>query len=244
MKKFLLATVGLVALGMGAPASAADLAARPYTKAPPPIMEPMYNWSGFYVGLNAGGGSSHKCWDLIPGDEGCHDATGGTVGGQFGYRWQMSNWVIGLEAQGNWADFKGSNINSSIPDLVDTSKIDAFGLFTAQVGYAWNNALFYVKGGAAVVNDKYNTSFVVNGLINDTASETRWGGTIGAGLEYGFAPNWSVGIEYDHIFLGGRDVGFTDFTGALTSIDHITQNVDMGLVRLNYRFGGPVVARY
>ncbi len=116
MKKFLLATVGLVALGMGAPASAADLAARPYTKAPPPIMEPMYNWSGFYVGLNAGGGSSHKCWDLIPGDEGCHDATGGTVGGQFGYRWQMSNWVIGLEAQGNWADFKGSNINSSLPD--------------------------------------------------------------------------------------------------------------------------------
>ncbi len=95
-----------------------------------------------------------------------------------------------------------------------------------------------------MVNDKYNTSFVVNGLINDTASETRWGGTIGAGLEYGFAPNWSVGIEYDHIFLGGRDVGFTDFTGALTSIDHITQNVDMGLVRLNYRFGGPVVARY
>lgn len=244
MKKFLMGAVGLVALGMGAPASAADLAARPYTKAPPPIVEPMYNWSGFYIGLNAGGGSSHKCWDLIPDAEGCHNATGGTVGGQFGYRWQTSNWVFGLEAQGNWANFKGSNINLSIPDLTDTSKIDAFGLFTGQIGYAWNNALLYVKGGAAVVSDKYNTSFVVNGLLNDSASETRWGGTIGAGLEYGFAPNWSVGIEYDHIFLGGRNVSFTDFTGALTSIDHITQNVDMGTVRLNYRFGGPVVARY
>ncbi len=65
MKKFLLSAVGLVALGISAPASAADLAARPYTKAPPPIMEPMYNWSGFYIGLNGGGGWGHKCWDLI-----------------------------------------------------------------------------------------------------------------------------------------------------------------------------------
>lgn len=244
MKKVLLGTVGLVALGMGAPASAADLAARPYTKAPPPIVEPMYNWSGFYIGLNAGGGSSHKCWDLIPDPEGCHDATGGTFGGQIGYRWQTTNWVFGLEGQGNWANFKGSNTNFAITDLVDTSKIDAFGLFTGQIGYAWNNALFYVKGGAAVVGDKYSTSLIPSGLLNDSASETRWGGTIGAGLEYGFAPNWSVGIEYNHIFLGGRNVTFTDFTGAVTSIDHITQDVDMGLVRLNYRFGGPVVARY
>ena len=67
---------------------------------------------------------------------------------------------------------------------------------------------------------------------------------VGAGVEYGFAPNWSVGLEYDHMFLGGRNVTFRDFTGAVTSVDHITQNVDMGTVRLNYRFGGPVVARY
>src|SRR5665647_3631046 len=138
MKKFLLGTVAVVA--MATSASAADLAARPYTKAPPPVMVAMYDWSGFYIGLNGGGGSSHKCWDIlaipagaVTGTEGCHDATGGTVGGQIGYRWQSSAWVFGLEAQGNWANFKGSNANLLDPLFTrDHSQIDAFGLFTGQ----------------------------------------------------------------------------------------------------------------
>ena len=62
MKKILLATVGLLALGIAAPASAADLPARTYSKAPPPMMAVIYDWSGFYMGLNGGWGSSHKCW--------------------------------------------------------------------------------------------------------------------------------------------------------------------------------------
>src|SRR5262249_2248055 len=119
MKKVLSGVVGLLALGAAAPASAADLPARPYTKAPA-MVAAIYDWSGFYVGLNGGGGWSHKCWSLTqaanvvivpPLNEGCHDATGGTVGGQIGYRWQMSSWVFGIEAQGNWANFKGSNLN-------------------------------------------------------------------------------------------------------------------------------------
>jgi len=65
MKKFLLATVGLVALGVAAPASAADLAARPYTKAPPAPVVVIYDWTGFYIGINGGGGSARKCWDLV-----------------------------------------------------------------------------------------------------------------------------------------------------------------------------------
>jgi outer membrane immunogenic protein len=106
MKKILLGSVGLVALCLSSPASAADLAARPYTKAPPPMVAPIYDWSGFYIGVNGGGGSSHKSWDfvdpatglLVP--EGSHNTTGGTVGGQIGYRWQAASWVFGLEAQG------------------------------------------------------------------------------------------------------------------------------------------------
>ena len=160
MKKLLLATVGLLALGMGAPASAADMAVK---AAPPPIVAPIYSWAGFYIGANGGWGTSHKCWDvtnfLFPRAtairEGCHDADGGTVGGQIGYRWQASNWVFGLEAQGNWADFSGSNVSIFIPRWTNNSKIEAFGLFTGQVGYAWNNVLWYVKGGAAVTDDKY-----------------------------------------------------------------------------------------
>ena len=110
MQKVLLTTTALIALGI-APAAAADLAVRPYTKAPP--MAVAYNWSGFYAGVNGGWGSSHNRWDetslgiALP--EGSHDATGGTVGGQIGYRWQAASWVFGVEAQGNWADFHGSN---------------------------------------------------------------------------------------------------------------------------------------
>src|SRR5947209_5203927 len=115
MKKLLLVTASLIALGAAAPALAADLAARPYTKAPPMIAA-VYDWSGFYIGANGGWGSSRNCWDFLPvaggsAADGCHDANGGTIGGQVGYRWQAGTWVFGLEAQGNWADFKGSNIS-------------------------------------------------------------------------------------------------------------------------------------
>jgi outer membrane immunogenic protein len=225
-------------------------------------MVAMYNWGGFYLGANGGWGSSRNCWDLttfvglavVPNlPEGCHDASGGTVGGQIGYRWQASQWVFGLEAQGNWADFKGSNISNQLLARNET-KVDAFGLFTGQVGYAWNNALLYVKGGAAVTNNKY-TGFTTDGVVVpigtafDSASDTRWGATVGVGLEYGFTPNWSFGVEYNHLFMGDRDIalistGAIAVAGASIRSDRISQDVDMVTARINYRFGGPVVARY
>ncbi|UZE47098.1 outer membrane beta-barrel protein [Rhodopseudomonas sp. P2A-2r] len=248
MKKFLLASAALATLGMATSASAADLAARRYTKAPP-MMVAMYDWSGFYIGANAGYGTSRKCWDSLGSlaaptlavSEGCHDASGAVAGGQIGYRWQSSAWVFGLEAQGDWADLSGSNVSTAFPAFTNRSKIQALGLFTGQVGYAWNNALLYVKGGAGVASDKYN--YFLNGATvnTGTASETRWGGTVGVGLEYGFTPNWSVGVEYDHIFLGSRNV---TFTSPATTSDRIGQDVDMVTARINYRWGGPVVAKY
>src|SRR5882757_7164674 len=154
MKKILLGLAGFIALAV--PASAADLAVRPYAKAPPPMIAAIYDWSGFYIGANGGWGSSHKCWDIAPfvtggivtapvtnpgGPEGCHDATGAVAGGQIGYRWQASAWVFGLEAQGDWADLKGSSTSLFVAPFftgtafANRSKIDAFGLFTGQVGY-------------------------------------------------------------------------------------------------------------
>ncbi|WP_342740821.1 outer membrane beta-barrel protein [Bradyrhizobium sp. B117] len=237
-KNLLLAAVSLVALSATAPALAADLAARPYTKAPA-MVATIYDWSGFYIGINGGGGSSHATWDFVGvGREGSHDATGGTVGGQVGYRWQSGQWVFGVEGQGNWADFSGDNA-SALFATRNRTKIDAFGLITGQVGYAWNNVLVYVKGGAAVVSDKYEI-FGLGGPLQASTSDTRWGGTVGAGLEYGFAPNWSVGVEYNHIFLSDKDVTFAGFAGS----ERIKQDVDMGLVRLNYKFGGPIIGRY
>jgi outer membrane immunogenic protein len=98
MKKLYLGSVGLALLGMAGSASAADMA----VKAPPPAPLPViYNWSGFYIGANGGGGWSDKCWDVTnfrgpvaSFREGCHNASGGVVGGQIGYRWQSAGWVL------------------------------------------------------------------------------------------------------------------------------------------------------
>ena len=151
MRRFAIIGVGLVSVaGFAGAASAADLPARVYTKAP--VVAPIYNWGGFYIGLNGGGASSHNCWNVTnslgfplpttPSD-GCHDATGGLVGGQVGYRFQEANWVFGVEAQGDWADLKGSNPSATgtfgrLP-FSNQTKIDAIGLFTGQVGYSWGD---------------------------------------------------------------------------------------------------------
>jgi outer membrane immunogenic protein len=259
MSKAFLAAMGLVAVGI-APAVAADLPARTYTKAPA-IIAPVYDWSGFYIGLNGGGASSRECYTATsvagvavnPNSEGCHSATGGLVGGQVGYRWQASSWVFGLEAQGDWANLSGSNASLTAGPIPYTNqtKVDAIGLFTGQVGYAWNNVLWYAKGGAAVTDNKYNSFFTAAGVVFNQASDTRWGGTVGTGIEIGFAPNWSIALEYDHLFMGKPNVtfppsaiAFPPFNGAVGRSDTIGQGVDIGTIRINYRFGGPVVAKY
>jgi outer membrane immunogenic protein len=152
--------------------------------------------------------------------------------------------VFGLEAQGNWADFSGSNASLVFAGLANHTNVDAFGLFTGQVGYAVNNVLLYVKGGAAVTSNSYRVTTLGGALAGVTGDDTRWGGTIGAGLEYAFAPNWSVGVEYNHLFMQDRTYTFTTPGGGLFATDRIRQDVDLVTARLNYRFGGPAVTRY
>jgi outer membrane immunogenic protein len=250
-----LLSMGSIA-GISGLASAADL----YGNTPPPVA-PFYKWSGFYAGLDGGGASSHECLTItnvagaavFPTSEGCHDATGGLAGGQVGYRWQTYNWVFGVEAQGDWADLKGSNLSlaARIPDsFINQTKVDAIGLFTGQVGYAWNNVLWYVKGGGALTDNKYSSIFTAAaaaqglppGVVWNQATETRWGGAAGTGLEFAFAPNWSVGVEYDHLFMGTNNVTFPQMQFspnqfAVGRSDDIRQDVDMGTVRVNYHFG-------
>jgi len=253
MRRFAVVAAGALTIAAFASgASAADLPARTYTKAPP-MAAPLYDWSGFYIGINGGGGWSHECWTItsvagvavFPNSEGCHNATGGVVGGQLGYRWQAANWVFGVEGQGDWANLTGSNPSlTAIIPYMNQTKVDAIGLLTGQVGYAWNNVLWYVKGGAAVTDNNYSSFFTATGIVWNQTGETRWGGAAGTGLEFSFAPNWSVAVEYDHLFMGNHNVTFPPTAIAVGRSDTISQNVDMGTVRVNYRFGGPVVAKY
>jgi outer membrane immunogenic protein len=250
MKKLLTAIVGVAALGTAAPASAADMA----VKAPPPApVVAIYNWSGFYIGGNGGWGQSHNCVDFVTRAgtvaSGCRDRSGGVIGGQIGYRWQTNQFVFGLEAQGDWADLSNTRVSLFDPTLSTTVKTDAIGLFTGQIGWAWNASLFYVKGGAAVTRNGFTIFDNTTGVGLVSANNTRWGGALGVGWEYGFTPNWSVGVEYDHLWMGHANNSFSVVDPRLAAVlnDRISQDVDMVTVRFNYRFGGygaPVTARY
>jgi len=247
-----LVAAALAALGVATPASAAGLAARPYAKAPPPAVAAIYDWSGFYIGANGGWGQARSCWDFVGpaaafATDGCRDGSGGIVGGQLGYRWQTAQFVFGLEGQGDWASLRASRASLLAPAFSERSRVDGIGLLTGQIGYAWNNTLLYVKGGGAVISSRFDVLDPF-GTSVASASATRWGAAIGGGFEYGFTPNWSVGAEYDHLFMGHNNnafsVGNPIVAGALNRID---LDIDMVTIRFNYRFGGygpAVVSHY
>jgi outer membrane immunogenic protein len=249
MKKALLGTIGFVALGMAGTAFAADLPQREYAKAPVAMAVAVYDWTGFYIGGNGGYGSSRSCWGnvqagnvVVP--DGCHSQSGGVVGGQLGYRWQAGQFVFGLEGQGDWASLRSSHVGFVNPLFTDKSKVTGLGLFTGQVGYALNAALFYLKGGAAVTSNRFDIIQTAGGIGLASATSTRWGADVGVGFEYGFTPNWSAGIEYDHLFMGNANNTFSLPAPAAAVVNRISQDVDMVTLRVNYKFGGPVVARY
>lgn len=134
---------------------------------------------------------------------------------------------------------QGSSVSNIFNPNTNQTTIDSFGLFTGQIGYAWDRALFYVKGGAAVTDNKYTVFATLGGAWLDSANETRWGATVGIGFEYAIAQNWSLGFEYDHLFMGINDVN-----DGIAVTDNIRQDVDLFTARVNYKFGGLAVTRY
>ena len=170
-----------------------------------------------------------------------------SIGGQLGYRWQTGGFVFGLEGQGDWADLSSSRVSLINPAFTTRTRVDGLGLFTGQIGYAWNAALLYLKGGAAVTGNSFDILTTVGNVSVASASSTRWGGAVGVGGEYGFTPNWSVGLEYDHLFMGNSNNSFSVANPIVAgALNRISQDVDMVTIRFNYRFGwgNPVVARY
>jgi outer membrane immunogenic protein len=248
MNKFFLGTAALVALAIATPASAADLPARYPTKAPP-MVAPIWNWTGFYIGINGGYGWGRSDWTatsvlgapIAPVREGRFTTDGFTAGGQIGYNWQVSQWVFGLEAQGNWADISGSRTSLAFPAFSNRTRVNAFGLFTGKIGYAWDNVLVYAKRGAAIQDIDHTYFVTATNVVGGRANETRVGASVGAGFEVAFAPNWSAGLEYNHMFMGRDNITFTP---APNSTDRIRLDTDIFTAKINYRFGGPMGSRY
>jgi outer membrane immunogenic protein len=197
-------------------------------------------------------------------------------GGQVGYNWQVNQFVLGVEADAVGTGLGGNSASATRtfgpPILLATvnqtvsvefGRIDWMASFRGRAGFAVDHALFYVTGGGAVAGIGGSTTTVVNGpgiaipagtfVATNGGDRTRWGWTVGGGVEWAFSQNWSVAGEYRHTDFGNRGTAFDIPSGLAaapifatgTSSSRLT--VDQATARLNYRFnwgGGPVVARY
>jgi outer membrane immunogenic protein len=172
--------------------------------------------------------------------EGCHDVDGLLGGGQVGFNWQSNQFVFGVEFSGSVADLNGSHVIPGTLSENYSTSVDGLFLLTGRVGLTWDRVLAYVTGGGAWSRDRYTYTDLA-GLTSD-ARENRWGWTVGAGLEFALSPNWSLAAQYNYVDFGDKERNFSGLAGAFN--ENIDQQLHIGTVRLNYRFGGPAVAPY
>lgn len=253
MKNFLLATAAVV---LAAPALAADLPVR--APAPAPVYAaPVFSWSGFYVGVNAGyawGKARSTDLDFYNAGERFGSSPDGFMGGaQAGWNWQTGRFVFGLEGELGYLGLDGGAVQPSSPagDTLTYVNKGIYGSVSGRLGYAFDRTLVYAKagmvyaGGKAEVGDLCNVAPCGPALMYGS-KRIGAGYLIGAGVEHAFDNNWSVKLEYAYLDFGKRTVSGVDTAGIVWNYknDLHAHTVKVGL---NYRFGGaarPVVARY
>jgi len=236
VKRTVLGLVSVLALAIIAPmgaANAADMA----VKAPPALpMAPTFNWTGFYVGANVGGGwaNTSATGSTVVGAttstfSGSGNGSGVIGGGQIGANYQFSNnWVIGFEA-----DVDGSSLSGSSSSCATTAagvttgcatvntKLDDFGTVRGRLGYAANNVLFYGTGGWAWSQSSVTSNLTCAGTGCPGTSLAFTGGSAsasvtatngwaaGAGIEWAFNRNWALRVEYLHLQFNGVSETFS-----------------------------------
>jgi outer membrane immunogenic protein len=242
-------------------ASAADLPQSPrYAPLPPP---PVFSWTGCYIGGNIGYGWGRDTVSIpdlgvttgVPALAGISlgpesgDTSGVLGGGQVGCNYQFaSNWVVGIEGDGEAAAIKGDVTESfsytplGLPPLTVTgtahAQTDWIASATGRLGWTWNRVMLYAKGGAAWAGDKYSADLpAFNEHI--AISVTRPGWTVGGGIEWAFWDNWSAKAEYDYYDFGTRNL---TLPGTIFGIPEVVPGVDIKetistvKVGINYRF--------
>jgi outer membrane immunogenic protein len=217
------------ALGLSGAALGADMPVK--ARPPQPVAAPVYNWTGAYVGLNAGGVWADTDINYHASDFGFSgpagaaalnaiasgkiESSGFTAGGQIGYNHQFDRAVLGIEADLQYTDLSGSRFVSwLVPPALGGPVTDTFsqtmqskwlGTVRGRLGFASGPLLFYATGGLAVADVSYSDVSFFPTLPSTNAaskSEVRAGWTVGGGAEWLFSPNWSVKAEYLYVDLG------------------------------------------
>jgi len=236
MKKILLAGVALAALSSAA--SAADLPSR---VAPAPMIAavPLFTWTGFYVGVNAGYGWNSGNSSYIDPAFGYGSSSGddgGFIGGgQVGYNYQIGSFVLGVEADLQYADVGNKSSGYYAGYYTGSNDSDGyFGTVRARAGVAFDRALIYVTGGLAY-GDIGNNNYAGLGTVNNyyfgnNNDDANWGWTLGGGVEYAFTNNLTAKIEGLYVNLDTKNSGGLYYAG--------NGDTEFGVVRagLNYKF--------
>ncbi|MGV6876331.1 outer membrane protein [Pseudochelatococcus sp. B33] len=232
---------GVVATGLAASgaAFAADLPSRQIEPVAPVYVAPVFTWTGFYVGVNAG-----YAWNANN-DNGYYidggyyksgsDDGGFTGGGQIGYNYQIDQFVVGVEADINYADLKGKNNAWGYSGIGSSSNgIEWFGTVRARLGFAIDRVLIYGTGGFAYGGGGDSNGFVYDGIYYSQDNDTRTGWTLGAGIEYAFTDNITARVEGLYVNLGKEDRNFF----YAPTIYNKRKDTEFGVVRagLNYKF--------
>jgi outer membrane immunogenic protein len=248
VKRILLTAVSLGVLGLMSPALGADLPA--YTKAPA-LATPLYDWSGFYVGVFGGGGFGNHNLTNALGNAGFanftlnYESTGAIAGGEVGYNAQSGNYLVGVEADGFWSGIKGSDVgafNAGNAAAIDATNVRKGATVRARGGITVDRLLLFFTGGWAYGDFLHTNTDPVFGI--DQFSTHRSGLTAGAGIAYALTNNVIGKFEYRYYDFGAYTRAGNPLTpnGQLPyTVNNTYSVVTLGL---DFKFGGPVVARY
>jgi outer membrane immunogenic protein len=233
IKQLLLAGAAIAVLG--SQAMAADLPVRPPVNKAPPMVAPVFDWSGFYIGGQVGYAWGDATYTVAPGLGVGYDVNGIIGGGHAGFLWQTGPAVFGVEA-----DFSGTGVegdDGGFGGALDSTKLQWAGSVRGILGFAFAERwLAYGTGGFAFGNIDH----CFDGLNAACVDKVHTGWTAGAGLKYAFTPNWIAGVEYR----------YTRYQEELHAVPvaAFSRNVELNTneitARISYKFGGPISARY
>jgi outer membrane immunogenic protein len=251
MKKLLLAGAAVSLLRVAGPALAADMHVKP-----PWAAAPTFSWTGCFLGTHIGGGWAHKDFTdpvALVQDSFLGQVTTGittvqispsglVIGGQMGcdYQFEYTNWVFGAEGSASGANLRG-NTNVGLPlgnrgDFATvTAKTDFLPSATVRLGYAVNNWLLFVRGGAAWAGDKYSvTGAFLSTAYDFEGLDNRFGWTGGGGVEWAFADYWSARLQYDYYQLGHRSALMSDSINGLSGVLNVNESVQTVMLGVNF----------
>jgi outer membrane immunogenic protein len=263
MKKLIISALAILAIGQAA--FAADISRPRVQTFDPPVIQ--RTWTGAYVGANFGYGNSYDDRSISGTDALTHgivasgvvpgslsDRAHGWLGGvQVGYNWQINRMVLGVEADADWSGLRGSDSQTitaaplGIPLGITTSadwKNEWLATVRGRVGYLVNDGLMaFATGGLAVGQVKGNTSAVLTTpgptfTASEGFSKTKFGWTVGGGVEGQLSSKWTWKAEYLYVDLGDRSGQISTVVGGTPVAFDTRQDFTQHIVRvgLNYHF--------